>query len=107
MQKPILIYGPALLTNSAATKYTNTSGEITVVRFIHVHNTSASALTLTVSIGSDAAATRIFDAYPMAASEVLDHWCEYPLTSTTILQAYASVNNQATITISGDLIQLG
>ncbi len=108
MRKALRFSGPALLTNSAATKYTVSSGEAIVVRHIHVSNPGGgSAATLFISIGSDAAGTRVFDAYSVAAGSVLDHFCYYPLIAADIIQAYSGTNNVLTCTISGDLITLG
>jgi hypothetical protein len=107
MRKAVRFAGPALVTNSAATKYTVSSGESIVVRHIHVSNTTAGAVTFTLSIGTDAAGTRLFDAYSLAAGAVLDHWCYYPMVAAEIIQAVAGTTNILTLTISGDLITLG
>ena len=104
---PARVHGPALISNAAATKFTVTTGENFIVRHIHVYNPGAGTINFTASIGADAAATRIFDAYPVAEDVPLDHWCYYVLTSAEIFQALASVNNQATLTIDGDRILLG
>lgn len=107
MRKGVRFAGPALVTNSAATKYTVSAGESIIVRHIHVSNTVAGAVTFTLSIGSDAAGTRVFDAYNIPAGSVLDHWCYYPLAAAEIIQALAGTTNILTLTISGDLITLG
>lgn len=99
--------GPALVSNSVATKYTVPSTTKTVVRHIHVQNPSGSAVTLTLSIGADAAGTRLFDAYSIAAGSVLDHFCYYVLEAAEIIQGVAGTNNILTLTIDGDEIVLG
>lgn len=99
--------GPAQVSNSAATKYTVSANQKAIIRHIHVQNPSASAVTFTASIGTDAAATRIFDAYSIAAGQILDHWCYYVLEETEIFQALAGTNNILTLTIDGDLSVLG
>lgn len=104
---PTRFHGPAALSNAATTKHTAAASEISLIRHVHVSNTSAGAVNFTMSIGTDAAGTRIFDAYPVAASTVLDHWCYYPLAAAEVVQALGSVNNQLTLTISGDRIILG
>lgn len=96
------LHGPAAVSNAAATKYTVPAGARTIVRHIHVENTSAGPVNFTVSIGADAAGTRLFDAYTIAAGAVLDHFCYYVLAAAEILQALASVNNQLVLTIDGD-----
>ncbi|MGH9892808.1 MAG: hypothetical protein ACREA0_12620 [bacterium] len=99
--------GPALVTNIAATKYTVPATTKTVVRHIHVQNPSGSAVTFTLSIGTDAAAARIFDAYSIAAGTVLDHFGIYVLEAAEIIQALAGTTNILTLTIDGDEITLG
>lgn len=101
------LHGPALVSNAAATKYTVAASEKVVVRHIHVSNPTASAVDFTLSIGADAAATRLFDGYPIAADTVLDHFGYYILDATEIIQAFAGTNNVLTLTIDGDRIVLG
>lgn len=99
--------GPAQVSNAAATKYTVPALTKTIVRHVHVQNPSASAVTFTMSIGADAAATRLFDAYSIAAGTVLDHFCYYVLEAAEIIQALAGTNNILTLTIDGDESVLG
>src|SRR6266850_4598306 len=99
---PKRLAGPAQVSNAAATKYTVPASTKTVVRHIHVSNTTAAAVTLTMSIGADAAGTRIFDAYTIAAGAVLDHFCYYVLEAAEVIQALAGTNNILTLTIDGD-----
>lgn len=94
--------GPAQVSNVAATKYTVAASRRGVIRHVHVQNPSGSAVTLTVSIGADAAAVRIFDTYSIAANTVLDHYCYYVLEVAEIIQAFAGTNNILTLTIDGD-----
>jgi hypothetical protein len=95
------------LTNAAATKYTVPALTKTIVRHIHVENPTGAPVTFTFSIGADAAATRIFDVYSIAAGAVLDHFCYYVLDVAEIIQALAGTNNVMTLTIDGDEIVLG
>lgn len=83
------LMGPAALTTSAATKYTASANGPTDIRHIHFSNTSAGAVTVTLSIGTDAAGTRVLDAYPMAANTVLDLY-NYTIDASTVVQALAS-----------------
>lgn len=94
--------GPALVSNAAATKYTVGANRRGIIRHIHVQNPSASAVTLTMSIGADAAGTRIFDAFSISANQVLDHFCYYVLEATELIQAFAGTNNILTLTVDGD-----
>lgn len=99
--------GPALVTNSTATKYTVPALTKTIVRHIHIQNPSGSAVTFTMSIGADAAATRIFDAYSIGAGTILDHFCYYVADVAEIIAAHAGTTNILTLTIDGDEIVLG
>lgn len=103
---PSRLYGPAALTTGAATKYTAPAATLAVVRHVHVSNTSGGALTFTMSIGADAAGTRLFDAYSIAAGAVLDYWTYHTLQPTELIQALGS-GTALVITIDGDLITLG
>lgn len=100
-------HGPAQVSNAAATKYTVPASTKSVIRHIHVQNPSVSAVTFTASIGADAASTRIFDAYSIAAGAVLDHFCFYVLDAAEIFQALAGTNNVLTLTIDGEENTLG
>lgn len=110
---PLRLAGPAQVASGPATIYTVPASTKTIVRHIHVQNPSASPVTLTLSIGTDAAATRILDAFsvPAAAAgvttNVLDIWCYYVLEAATTIQAAAGTNNILTITINGDVLTLG
>lgn len=99
--------GPAQVSNAAATKYTVPALTKTIIRHIHVHNPSAGIVTFTLSIGADAAATRLFDAYSIAAGAVLDHFCYYVVEAAEIVQGLSGTNNVLTLTIDGDEIVLG
>lgn len=94
--------GPAQVSNAAATKYTTPAVTKTIVRHVHVQNPSASAVTFTMSIGADAAGTRIFDAFSIAANQVLDHFCMYVLEAAEVIQALAGTNNILVLTIDGE-----
>lgn len=106
---PLRLVGPAQLTAAAATIYTTPSvpagfqGVKTVVRHLHVQNPSGSTVTFTLSIGTDAAGKRLYDAYSIAAGQVLDVFCYYALAATEILQAFAGTASVLVITIDGDV----
>jgi hypothetical protein len=104
---PKRLAGPATVSNSAATKYTVPSTTKTIVRHIHVYNPSGSAVTFTLSIGSDAAGTRVFDAFSILAGTSLDHYCYYVLEAAEIIQALAGTTTVLVLTIDGDEYTLG
>lgn len=99
--------GPALVTNAAATKYTVPAGAVAIVQHIHVQNPSGAAVTFTMSIGTDAAGTRIYDAYSIAAGAVLDVFCKYVVSAAEIIQAFAGTTNVLTLTLDGQLLTAG
>lgn len=99
--------GPLLITNSVITRYTVPASTKTIIRNIHIQNNSGSAATVTMSIGADAAGTRIFDAYSIPANSVLDHWCYYVLEAAEIVQTNAGTTNVLALTMDGDEITLG
>lgn len=101
------LHGPAQVSNAAATKYTVPANQKTIVRHIHIQNPSGSAVTFTMSIGADAAAVRLFDAFSIGANQVFDHFCYYVLEETEIIQAFAGTNNILVLTIDGDVSVLG
>lgn len=110
---PKRLSGPVAIATGPATKYTVPAATKTIVRHIHVENPSGSPVTLTISIGADAAGTRIFDAFsvPAAAAgvtaNVIDHWCYYVLEATEIIAAASGTNNILVMTIDGDEYTLG
>jgi len=97
--------GPAQLTAAAATLITAGATEKVEIRHIHVYNPGAS-VNLTMSITADAASKRIFDAYPIPTGPY-DHFGQYVLDPTEILQAFASVASQLVVTINGISHTLG
>lgn len=107
MRKPVRLFGPATVSNAAATKLTVAAGTINVIRQLHISNPTASAVTFTFSIGADAAGTRLMDAFNIPAGTVYDHFCYYPMVAAEIFQAFASVNAVLTLTGSGEEITLG
>jgi len=101
------LFGPAQITNAAATKYTVPASTKTILRHIHVENPSAAAVGFTMSIGADAAGTRLYSAYsiPAAAAgqpaSVLDIFCYYVLDAAEIIQAFGSTTNILVLTLDG------
>jgi hypothetical protein len=99
--------GPAQLTNAAATKFTVAAGELNIIRKIHVSNPTGTAVNFTASIGADAAATRIFDAFPVPANSVLDAFGPYTMNAGEVFQASASTTLVMNLTVDGDRSILG
>ena len=104
---PKRLAGPLQVSNSATTRYTVPTSTKTIVRHIHLSNPSGSAVTFTLTIGSDAAAVRLFDAYSIAANTVFDHFCYYVVDAAEVMQTNAGTNNILVLTMNGDEITLG
>lgn len=105
--KNLRLAGPALLTNAAATKYTVPAATVTILQHIHVENPNVSPIPFTMSIGTDAAGTRIYDGYVIPAGGVLDTFCKYVLQPTETLQAFAGTTNVMTLTLDGQELTAG
>lgn len=92
--------GPLALTATSATIYTVPASTTTSLRNIHVVNTTAGSLNFTMSIGVDAAGTRIYDALVIPAKSALAWDGLMVLTTTETVRAYGSATG-LTITLSG------
>lgn len=101
---PTRIAGPAVVSNAAATKYTVPALTTALLRSIHVQNPSASAVDFTMSIGADAAGTRIYDGLSIPADSQKTFWCYHAVAAAEIIQAFAGTNNILTLTLDADLI---
>jgi len=107
------LVGPALIATGPTTVYTVPALTKTIIRHIHLSNPSGSPVTLTLSIGADAAGTRLWETYsiPAAAAGVVDSVREIYMylimDAAEILTISAGTNNILNITISGDELTLG
>jgi hypothetical protein len=110
---PKRLYGPAQVATGPATVYTVPALTKTIIRQLHISNPSASAVTITLSIGADAAATRLFSTFsiPAAAAgvtnSVQDFFWYQIMDAAEILTLSAGTNNILVIVINGDEITLG
>lgn len=103
MSLPKRLYGPATLAAAAATVYTVPTGQVAVIRNIHVINQTTGDLTFTMSIGADAAGTRIFYLQTVSGDEYFDSFAPFVLTAGETIQAYGSAAAGLTITIDGEV----
>lgn len=94
--------GPAQLSASATTLYTAPTNRRAILRHISVHNPTAGSVDLTMSIGSDAASTRLYDGRPLAPDELISMFVRHPLAPGDTIQAFASSAGALVITLSGD-----
>lgn len=104
---PQRLYGPAQQPNTVGTRYTVPAATKTIIRHIRISNPSGSAVTFTLSIGADAAGTRLYDAFSIPANSVRDDYWYVVMEAGQIIQTVASVNNVLVATINGDEIVLG
>jgi hypothetical protein len=110
---PKRLFGPAQLTAATATKYTVPALTKTIIRHIHISNNSGSAVPVTISIGADAAGTRILDAYSIPAAavgvtgSVVDLYGYWVLDAAEIVAAFAGTTLVIDLTLNGDEIVLG
>lgn len=93
--------GPGLITNAAVTKYTVPASTVTILQHIHVYNPNVASIGFTMSIGADAAGTRLYDSFNISAGGTLDVFCKYTLTAAEIIQAFGSTTNVLVLTLDG------
>ena|SRR3990167_11045543 len=93
--------GPTQLGTGAATVYTVPGATTAIIRSLLVCNTTANQVKFTVSIGADAAGTRVFFERAIAPRETFEYHGFIVLTAAGTLQAYADTASAATLTVSG------
>jgi hypothetical protein len=98
---PKRLYGPASLTDTAATLYTAPGGTDVAIVDIHVCNETSSTATLTLSIGTDGSGKRLYKDTPIAANSFHQRIGNQYLAAGEVIQAYSGTNAALTITISG------
>lgn len=99
----VRLAGPVALGTSASTIYTVPASTTTTVRNIHVNNESTTtAVTVTLSIGTDGAGKRFLGpGLSIPASNSYDWSGFLILAAGEVIQATASVATSLTATISG------
>lgn len=100
------IVGPIQAANADALVYTSTSA-VTKVRHIRVANPTGGAVTFTMSVGTDTAANRIYDAVSIPAGSAIETFCYYVLASGETLRAHASAATSLVIIVDADVVTLG
>lgn len=94
------LYGPAAQATSATTRYTVPASTKTIIRQILVCNTASASATITISIGTDAAGTRLFDAAAVPAKSTLDIQGFIVMDAAEVMQVTASATT-VTLAIFG------
>ena len=95
--------GPTVGAAGAATLYTVPASHRSVLTHLHVCNTTTTAITFKMSIGADAAGTRLFSDTSVPANGALSWEGEIPLEAADTLQWNAA----ATLTVTGRVEELG
>ena len=93
--------GPVLLTGSEATLYTVPASTTAILRGLRVVNNDTATVNLTLSIGADAAGTRLYSAFGLTAKSVHDWSGFMVLAAAETLRGFASATNVLTVTVSG------
>lgn len=101
VKTPVRLAGPANVATGPATVYTVPGSTRAVVRYVHVSNPSESPATFTLSVGNDAAATRIYADESVPAGGRFERHVFIPLAADEVLQASSGTNNALKLTIGG------
>lgn len=98
------VVGPILLTNSSVTLYTVPASTQAILRHIRIVNTSVTAATATLSIGADAAGTRIVPGVSIPANSIYDATFFMVMNAAETLRGQSGTTNVLTITVSAVLV---
>jgi hypothetical protein len=105
------LIGPALVATGPTTLLTAGATEQVVIQMIMVSNPTNSAVNFTMSIGADAAGTRIIGTNAtvgnIAANSVQQFYGTWPVQPAEIVTASASTNNVLVLTVGGERRTLG
>lgn len=100
------IVGPTQLAAAAATLYTVPAGTLAIVTSVWV-NTPDAARTFTLSIGADAAGTRVWTTYALTQNVPYVTYPMWRIAAAEVIQAFASAATSVVIVISADLYTVG
>lgn len=95
------LVGPKQLESSTTTQYTVPGATTTVIRHIHFSNPTVADVTVTASIGADAAGTRFFDGYVIPAKSVFGYPCNIVMETTEILAMHAGTATALVAVVDG------
>lgn|SRR3990167_1647572 len=93
--------GPSQLGTGAATLYTSAASTTTIIRHILACNTSTAAVTLTLSVGADAAGTRFVHSITIAPKVTWEWKGFLVLAAAELIQGYSDTASALTTTING------
>lgn len=83
------------------TLYVVPAGHRARIRHISANNPSGSPVDFTLSVGADAASTRLYDSYNIPAGESLEWAYDHALAAGERIQAYAGTASTLILTIDG------
>ena len=95
------IYGPTQLATSASTLYTVPTGARLRIRRIWANNPSGSPVDFTFSVGTDSAATRLYDSFNVPANDTLEWSYDHALTAGERIQAFAGTASTLVLVVDG------
>jgi len=98
------IYGPALIATGPATIFTPGAAELIEVQMFHLNNPTASAVSVTLSKGTDAAGTRFLGTNTVAnipANSTVQLVGPFYFPPGVVCQASAGTSNVVTIDVEG------
>lgn len=98
---PTRLFGPGVLTTSPATKYTVPTGVRALLRHVQVSNPTGSVVGFTLSLGSDAAGTRIFDDLEIPADGFRDWFLQEWLEPGEVIQSFADTASALVLRLDG------
>jgi|SRR5439155_11426025 len=107
------LVGPVQVATGPTTQYTVPANTKARARHVHISNPSASIVTITITIGADAAGTRLLSAYSVPANTdattkgVVDFYWDEPLEPGEIITTSAGTNNILVLTIGGEERPIG
>jgi len=93
--------GPTSVPNSETTLYTVPGATTATLLGMRIVNTTGSDATIKMSIGPDAAGTRILSDYTVLANDAYDWQGFLVLAAGETLRATGGTNNALTATVSG------
>lgn len=97
---PSRLAGPALVDATSEVIYTCPANRRAIVRHVWIMNPGAAA-TFRMSIGADAAATRIYDGVSIAEDVPRNDHVYFVLEAGDTLEASSSADDQMVVVISG------
>lgn len=94
------LVGPAAFPTTATTFYTAPASTTATMRHIRVVNTTGASITFKLSIGADAAGTRLYSDFPVPANDVYI-WSGFEVLAAAETLRGIAASAGLTITVSG------